>query len=87
MVEILKQDQYVPMPVEKQVIILYAGSNGFVDDVPIEAIRRFEAELLAFMERRYADILKTIREKKIIDDTLKPQLEGAIKEFKGTFKA
>src|SRR5467141_1665162 len=53
MVELLKQDQYVPMPVEKQVTTLYAGSNGFVDDVPVEAVRRFEAELIAFFERRY----------------------------------
>src|SRR5229473_2937477 len=72
MVEILKQDQYVPMPVEKQVIVLYAGANGFIDDVPVEAVRKFEAEILAFMDRRHPDILKTIREKKIIDDTLKP---------------
>lgn len=87
MVELLKQDQYVPMAVEKQVAILYAGSNGMIDDVPVEAVRKFESEFLAYMERRHADVLKTIREKKIIDDTLKPQLEAAIKEFKGAFKA
>jgi len=87
MVEILKQDQYVPMAVEKQVAILFAGVNGFTDDVPAEQIRRFETDFLTFLDRRYGDLLKTIREKKIIDDTLKPQLEAAIKEFKGTFKA
>jgi F-type H+-transporting ATPase subunit alpha len=87
MVELLKQDQYVPMAVEKQVLILYAGANGLIDDVPVEAVRRFESELFSFIERRYADLFKTIREKKIIDDALKPQLEAAIKEFKGTFKA
>jgi F-type H+-transporting ATPase subunit alpha len=86
MVELLKQDQYVPMPVEKQVVALYAGANGFIDDVPVEAVKKFEAEILAFMDRRHPDLLKTIREKKIIDDSLKPQLEAAIKEFKGTFK-
>ena len=86
MVELLKQDQYVPMPVEKQVVVLYAGANGFIDDVPVESVRKFEAEILAFMDRRHPELLKTIREKKIIDDTLKPQLEAAIKEFKGTFK-
>jgi len=53
----------------------------------VEAVRRFESELIAFMERRNPELLKTIREKKIIDDTFKPQLEAAIKEFKGTFKA
>ncbi len=87
MVELLKQDQYVPMSVEKQVAILYAGSNGFLDDVPVDAIRKFESEFHSFLERRFADVLKTIREKKIIDDVLKPILEAAIKEFKGTFKA
>src|SRR4051812_10290969 len=87
MVEILKQDQYVPMPVEKQVAIIYAGVNGFVDEVPVDAIRKFEGEFLAFLDRRHADLLKTIREKKTIDDAVKGQLEGAIKEFKGTFKA
>jgi F-type H+-transporting ATPase subunit alpha len=87
MVEVLKQDQYVPMPVEKQVMALYAVVNGFIDDVPVEAVRRFESELLAFAERRFGDLLKTIREKKIIDDALKSQIESAIKEFKGMFKA
>jgi F-type H+/Na+-transporting ATPase subunit alpha len=87
MVELLKQDQYVPMTAEKQVLVLYAGANGLIDDVPVEAVRRFEAELIAFMERRHPEVLSTIREKKIIDDALKPQLEAAIKEFKGAFKA
>src|SRR5207302_3741040 len=59
MVELLKQDQYVPMPVEKQVVVLHAGANGLIDDVPVEAVRKFETEILAFMERRYADIIKT----------------------------
>ena len=87
MVEVLKQDQYVPQPVEKQVAIIYAGINGFIDDVPVDAVRKFENEFQAFLERRYADLLKTIREKKTIDDAVKAPLENAIKEFKGTFKA
>jgi F-type H+-transporting ATPase subunit alpha len=86
MVELLKQDQYVPMTVEKQVLVLYAGANGLIDDVPVEAVRRFESELIAFMERRHPEVLNTIREKKIIDDAFKPQLEAAIKEFKESFK-
>ncbi len=87
MVELLKQDQYVPMPVEKQVLILFAGANGLLDDVPVEAIRRFEAELIAFTERRHPEVLKTINEKKIIDDAFKPQVVAAVQEFKGIFKA
>jgi len=87
MVELLKQDQYVPMAVEKQVLVLFAGANGLIDDVPVEAVRRFEAELIAFCERRHPEVLNTIREKKIIDDTFKPQVVSAIQEFKGIFKA
>ncbi len=86
MVEILKQDQYVPQPVERQVAILYAGVSGFIDDVPVEAVKKFENEFFAFLERRNPDLLKTLREKKTIDD-VKIQLETAIKEFKQTFKA
>src|SRR5579872_2402977 len=58
MVELLKQDQYVPLSVEKQVIILYAGVNGFVDDVPADSVRRWESEFLAFLDRRYNDLIK-----------------------------
>jgi F-type H+-transporting ATPase subunit alpha len=86
MVEILKQDQYVPMLVEKQVAAIYAAVNGFLDDVPVEAVRKFEADLLAFLDRRHPDVLKTLHDKKIIDDSLKPQLESAITEFKGAFR-
>ncbi|OGR89529.1 MAG: F0F1 ATP synthase subunit alpha [Elusimicrobia bacterium RIFCSPLOWO2_01_FULL_59_12] len=86
MVEILKQDQYVPQPVDKQVAIIYAGVNGFTDDIPVEAMKKFEADFLAFLDRRHSELLKTIREKKTIDDAVKGQLEGAIKEFKQEFK-
>jgi len=86
MVEILKQDQYVPQAVEKQVAIIYAGINGFVDDVPVEAIRKFEDDFLAFLDSRHANLLKTIREKKTIDDAVKGELETVIKEFKNNIK-
>jgi F-type H+/Na+-transporting ATPase subunit alpha len=87
MVEILKQDQYVPIPVEKQVAIIYAGINGFIDDVPVDAVRRCEGDLLGFLERRHANVLKDVRDKKTIDDGIKAGLETALKEFKQTFKA
>jgi F-type H+-transporting ATPase subunit alpha len=87
MVELLKQDQYVPMPVEKQIAALYAGVNGFLDDIPVPEVRRFEKEMLSFLEMRHPGILKNLREKRVIDETLKPQLENAIREFKGGFKA
>ena len=86
MVEILKQDQYVPLAVERQVAIIYAGVNGFVDDIPVDSMKKFESEFFSFLERRNPELLKTLREKKTIDD-VKVQLEAAIKEFKQTFKA
>ena len=85
MVEILKQDQYTPLSVECQVMIIFAGTNGYVDDLSLDAIRKFEQELVSFMEKKHPEIGKEIREKKIMDDTLKQKLDQAIKEFKQTF--
>jgi F-type H+/Na+-transporting ATPase subunit alpha len=87
LVELLKQGQYVPMPFEKQVAILYAGVNGLIDDIPVDAVRKFETDFLGFLDRRHPEVLTTIREKKIFDDALKAQLESAVKEFKTVFKA
>ncbi len=87
MVELLKQDQYHPLTVEKQIVSLFAGSNGFVDDIPVAAVRRFDEELLSFMERRFGDLLKIIRDKKVIDEAAKAQMKSAIQEFKAIFKA
>ncbi|HVY93292.1 MAG TPA: F0F1 ATP synthase subunit alpha [Bryobacteraceae bacterium] len=85
MVEILKQGQFSPVPVEKQVLIIFAGTNGFLDDLPVEQCRPFEAGLSKFMDNAHPAILTTIREKKTIDDTLKPQLTAAIQEYKTRF--
>jgi F-type H+/Na+-transporting ATPase subunit alpha len=82
LVEILKQPQYQPMDVEKQVLIIWAASNGFVDDVPVENVRRFEAELLRFAENSQAGLLQAIREKKAITDEIKADLQQALKDFK-----
>ncbi|HWR59761.1 MAG TPA: F0F1 ATP synthase subunit alpha [Thermodesulfovibrionales bacterium] len=87
MVELLKQDQFVPMTMEEQVAILFAGTQGSLDDVPVEAVRKFEAEFLRFMADRKADILKTLKEKKAIDDDIKAKLTQAIEEFKKGFQA
>jgi F-type H+-transporting ATPase subunit alpha len=87
MVELLKQDQYVPMPVEQQVLVIFAGSNGYVDDVPVNQVRKFEQELLRFATSKYADLLKDIVAKKAIDDDLKARMKAAIEEFKKTFTA
>ena len=85
MVEILKQGQYSPVPVEKQVMIIYAGTEGFLDDVPLDKCRAFEDGLLKFVESAHPGMLSTIREKKTLDDALKGQMTTAIKEFKTSF--
>jgi F-type H+-transporting ATPase subunit alpha len=85
MVEILKQGQYSPIPVEKQVAIIFAGTNGMLDDLPLDQIRTFEQELYRFLENAHPAILTTIKEKKTIDDDLKGKLNSALQEFKTRF--
>jgi F-type H+-transporting ATPase subunit alpha len=85
LVEILKQPQYSPLPVEKQVLILYAGGNGMLDDLPVDQCRLFETELYAFMDSTHGGVLQAIREKKTLDDQLKGQVNGILKEFKERF--
>jgi F-type H+-transporting ATPase subunit alpha len=87
LVEILKQGQYQPLPVEKQVMIIYAGVNAFLDDVPVEDIRRFEAELYRFLDNAHPAMLQQIREKKILDDALKADINKVLTEFKQRFMA
>ncbi|MGD1094704.1 MAG: F0F1 ATP synthase subunit alpha [Bryobacteraceae bacterium] len=85
MVEILKQGQYSPLPVEKQVLIIYAAGEGFLDDLPVEQCRPFEVGLYKFVENAHPALLNSIREKKSLDDALKAQMTAAIKEFKARF--
>jgi F-type H+/Na+-transporting ATPase subunit alpha len=85
MVEILKQDQYKPLPVEKQIMIIYAGVNGYLDDLPVEACRRFEEEFYPFMDSRYAAVPQEIKEKRQLDAELEAKLRKAIEEFKADF--
>jgi F-type H+-transporting ATPase subunit alpha len=87
LVEILKQDQFQPLAVEKQVLIIFAGGKGFIDDLEISAVRRFERDLYPFVETNYPNIFKTLREKKTIDDALQAQMIEAIGAFKEGFKA
>jgi F-type H+/Na+-transporting ATPase subunit alpha len=83
--ELLKQNQFSPMPAEKQVASLYTGVNGYLDDLPVSDVRRFEAEFLAFMENSHRDVLQTIHDKKELPNELKQQLDGLTKEFKQRF--
>jgi len=85
MVEILKQGQYQPLVVEKQIVTIYAGSQGHLDDLPMEAIRPFEEFLLPFVERRYRQIYDEIREKREISDGVRQTLDRAISEAKAEF--
>jgi F-type H+-transporting ATPase subunit alpha len=87
LVEILKQDQYVPLPVERQVIIIYAAINGYADHLPEAALKRYEADLFRFIENRHPEIFKQLREKKTLDDELKGMLNAALGEFKKEFSA
>src|SRR5579859_23973 len=86
MVEVLKQGQYQPLPVERQILIIYAGTNGFLDDLPVEACRNFEAELYRFVDNAHPGLLAKIREKKALDDALKGEINSALKEAKERFK-
>ena len=86
LVEILKQGQYQPMPVEKQVLIIYAGTNGFVDQVAPENLQRYQNELLEFVESQHPDLFPAIVEKRQIDDDTKPQVEKALQEFSQRFE-
>jgi F-type H+-transporting ATPase subunit alpha len=81
LVEILKQPQYEPVAVEKQVIIVYAATKGFIDAVAIEDVRRYEEELYRFLESRHPGVLSGIAEKKNLDDVLKAAVEAALKDF------
>ena len=86
LVELLKQDQYVPMPVGKQVVSIFAGTKGYLDALPLEHVRVFEKELLGIMEAKYPDVLKEIAEKKELTEEITRKLDGILKEFTETFK-
>jgi len=85
LVEILKQGQYQPLPVERQVLIIYAGTNGFLDSFPESALKKYETELTRFIESRYPDIFNDIRTKRELTDELKNKINVAFKEFNEAF--
>ena len=86
LVEMLKQAQYQPQPVEQQVVTIFAATNGFVDGFEVASLGRLETELFSYMKDRHGALLAEIREKKQINDELKTKLSAALEEFKGTFK-
>jgi F-type H+-transporting ATPase subunit alpha len=86
LVELLKQDQYKPLSASRQVALIFAAVNGFLDDVPVEAVRRWESEFLAHLDARGGDVLKALDEKKALDDDVKALLQNALADFKAGFK-
>jgi len=87
MMELLKQPQYRPMAVEEQVVSLFAGTRGYMDDVPVEAVGKFEVALQEYFRNARSEVLQEIREKAKLDDDLTAKLGSAIDEFKKGFKA
>ena len=87
MVELLKQGQYQPLSVERQVVIIFAGTQGFLDDVPVEHVREFETFFYGWIERKRPEIFTEIRDKKEISDTLRETLVKSISDAKAEFTA
>lgn len=87
MVEVLKQPPYSPLAVEKQVVIIFAGTKGYLDDIPTAAVTKFEAELYPYIEAKYPEIFEQIRTKKALDKEIEELLHKALKDFKATFAA
>ncbi|MEE8219076.1 MAG: F0F1 ATP synthase subunit alpha, partial [bacterium] len=85
MVEILKQDQYDPLSVEKQVVIIYVGVNGYIDDIPLELCLPFEQEFYSHLDERHPALLKSIAEAQEISEEVEAELKEAIAAFKGDF--
>ena len=83
--ELLKQGQYVPMSVEEQIISIYAGTNGYVDALPVSSVREYEAGLLKYFKQKHAAVLEEIREKRDVDPELKKKIDKALKRFAKKF--
>jgi F-type H+-transporting ATPase subunit alpha len=87
LVEVLKQKQFSPLPFSKQILIIFAGTNGFFDDLPVDQVRDFEAELYKYVDAINPGLLRTIMEKKVLDDALKAEMSKVIKQSKEAFVA
>jgi F-type H+-transporting ATPase subunit alpha len=87
LVELLKQNQFSPLPFSKQILIIFAGTGGYLDDLPVDQVRDFEAALYRYVETSNPSLLRTIMEKKLLDDNLKAEMTKVIKESKEAFVA
>jgi F-type H+-transporting ATPase subunit alpha len=86
LVELLKQGQYQPIPVEKQVVSVFIGTNDYLETIPVKDVKRFEKEFLEFVELKYSEILKSIREEKVVSEETTAKLKQAAEEFLSKFK-
>jgi F-type H+-transporting ATPase subunit alpha len=87
LVEVMKQGQYAPLPVERQIAIVYAAVNGYLDPLPVSVVQRYERELYAFLEAKHPDVLRGLLEKKELTDDVVAKIEPALKEFANLFAA
>ncbi|MBD3807408.1 MAG: F0F1 ATP synthase subunit alpha, partial [Epsilonproteobacteria bacterium] len=87
MVEVLKQPPYAPVAIEKQVVAIFAGAKGYLDNIPASKVTKFESELLDFIESKYSSVLENIRVNKQIDADTETELKKAIEDFKVSFEA
>jgi F-type H+-transporting ATPase subunit alpha len=87
LMEVIKQGVNVPLDVEKQIAIIYAGTNGYLDDIPVAAVQQFEAEFNQALDSKYAHVTKAIKEEKAMSEKIKEELSEALKDFKRTFNA
>jgi F-type H+/Na+-transporting ATPase subunit alpha len=87
MVELLKQPQYQPMPVDDQVAVLWAATNGYLDELPVTAIRRYETEFVQFLKSKYGAVLQTLRQRKELTEEVASGFTKAADEFKTIFAA
>src|SRR5207245_2846459 len=85
LVEVLKQKQFSPLPFSKQILMIFAGTSGVLDDMAVEQVRDFEAELYRYVDATHPALLNTIMEKKVLDDALKAEMTKIIKDCKGAF--
>jgi len=86
LVEILKQDQYKPVSFEKQIAIIYAGTNGFLDKLPVGVLKRFEAEFIEYLEMKHPELLTEVAEKKVLTDEWREKMNQVLETFVANFK-
>ena len=85
LVEVLKQDQYVPLPVERQVVIIYAATKGYVDGLEVSRLSEYEGQLMSYMDSKHPEVFETLRTKKQLDETTETTLKKALKDFGSAF--